>query len=122
MSPRRHHGLHVFPGRLVHLLVITPVALTAYMLLSGENGLFRVWRQADRIAQLEVEVAAIRVDNEAQTQRTLLLKTDLKTIERIARERYGMVKDNESVYMVYPSRPDARKSSETAWRSEGVDP
>lgn len=110
MSLRRHHGLHVLPGRLAHLLVITPVALTGYMLLSGENGLFRVWRQADRIEQLEGEVAQIRVDNQALTQRTRLLKTDLKTIERIARERYGMVKENESVYMVYPSRPDAASS------------
>lgn len=87
------------------MLVLSPVALTAYLLLAGEDGIFRVWRQVERIERLEAEVAQIRADNDALTTRAMLLRTDLKTIERIARERYGMVKENESVYMVYPSRP-----------------
>ncbi len=122
MNGRGHRGLQVSSGRLVRLVVFTPVALTAYLLLAGENGLSRVWRQADRIAQLETEVAKIGVENEALTQRTVLLKTDLKTIERIARERYGMVKENESVYMVYPRRPPSAVAARSARASEDGKP
>ena len=43
---------------------------------------------------------------EALAEEARLLKDDLKTIERIARERYGMVKENESVYMLYPHPPE----------------
>jgi cell division protein FtsB len=37
------------------------------------------------------------------------LESDLETIERVARERYGMVKEKETVYMVYSHSPKAAR-------------
>ena len=83
-------------------LLALPVLLTAYLFLGGESGLFRVWDRAGQIAEVRAQIGALKVENARMVGEVDLLKNDLKTIERIARERYGMVKPNESVYMVYP--------------------
>lgn len=105
---RRARRSHLGLGggrRLGRLIVFVPIATTAYLLSAGESGLFRVWRQVDRIETLHQEIATLREQNQGLLRRASLLRTDLRTIERIARERYGMVRENESVYMVYPKPP-----------------
>ena len=60
---------------------------------------------AHLFAAVQLEIESIAEENTRLQQEAELLEKDLGTIERIARERYGMVRPNESVYMVYPSRP-----------------
>ena len=91
--------------RLRILLVLLPLLMTGYMLASGDNGLTRLWRQAERIEILRNDIERLALENASLSEEARLMTEDPKTIERIARERYGMVKDNESVYMVYPSPP-----------------
>jgi cell division protein FtsB len=91
--------------RLRVLLVVLPLVVTGYMLTSGDSGLARIWQQSERIDVLKRDIARLEKENASLSEETRLLKDDPKTIERIARERYGMVKDNESIYMVYPSPP-----------------
>lgn len=112
MILRRHHRArrpHLGLGggrRLGRLIVFVPIATTAYLLSTGESGLFRVWRQVDRIETLHQEITTLHEQNQGLRRRVSLLQTDMGTIERIARERYGMVRENESVYMVYPKLPE----------------
>lgn len=91
--------------RVQILLVILPFVVTGYLLMSGDNGLSRMWDQSERITVLRKDIERLKKENTALAEEVRLLTDDPKTIERIARERYGMVKDNESVYMVYPSPP-----------------
>ena len=91
--------------RLRALLVILPFAMFGYLLSSGDSGVSKLWDQADRIRVLQRDIARLAKENSVLAEEARLLRDDPKTIERIARERYGMVKDNESVYMVYPSLP-----------------
>jgi cell division protein FtsB len=95
--------------RLHILLMVLPFALTTYLLSSGDGGLSKLWDQSRRIEILEIDIEQLAMKNADLVEEVELLTNDPKTIERIARERYGMVKDNESVYMVYPT-PPARKS------------
>lgn len=82
-----------------------PAVLFAYLFVAGESGYLQVRHRAGQIAALHAEMEAIREENRRLAEEAALLESDLKTIERIARERYGMVKKNESVYMVYPHPP-----------------
>jgi cell division protein FtsB len=91
--------------RMRRFLLALPILLTAYLFLAGDSGIFRVWDRAGQIAEVRGQISALRVENERMVGEVDLLKNDLKTIERIARERFGMVKPNESVYMVYPGPP-----------------
>ena len=86
-------------------LLALPVLLTAYLFLAGESGLFGILDRARQIADVRSQICALKAENAQMVGEVDLLENDLKTIERIARERFGMVKPNESVYMVYPAPP-----------------
>ena len=75
------------------------------MLATGDSGVYQIWHQTKQIKALEEEIANLKVANADLQEDAELLSEDLTEIERIARERYGMVKKNEWVYMVYPSSP-----------------
>lgn len=101
VAPATSRQLHI-------LLLVLPVLVTGYLLSSGESGVPKLWDQADRIEVLQKDIARLKQENATLAEDVRLLTDDPKTIERIARERYGMVKDNESVYMVYPGQPKGK--------------
>src|SRR3970040_14440 len=88
--------------RLRRLLLIVPVIVTAYLLAAGDGGVPVMRRQNLKIADLEREISDLRAENHRLRAGGPLLHGDLRSIEKIARERYAMVMDGESVYMVYP--------------------
>lgn len=93
--------------RIQRLLLALPIVFCVYFLIADENGLYQI---RHRDAQIQMEMAAIdslRAHNSDLAATLVLLKTEGSAIERIARERYGMVRENERVYMVYPSPPSA---------------
>ena len=107
---RLYLGSHpVWPSlgnrRLKQLLLAVPVILSVYLLTTGDSGVYKIWYQTRQITALENEIANLKIENTRLEQDAVLLREDLTEIERIARERYGMVKKNEWVYMVYPSSP-----------------
>ena len=103
-----HRVAPAAPRQLHILLLILPVVVTGYLLSNTESGIPKLSGQAQRIEVLQTDIARLKQVNEALTQDIRLLTDDPNTIERIARERYGMVKDNESVYMVYSSLPKGK--------------
>ena len=99
----------VLPGsghkRIRLLLILVPVVLSVYLFLAGDSGFYQMILREQQIAALEHELAQLCLENTLLAKEAALLEGDLVEIERIARERYGMVRPNESVYMVYPSPP-----------------
>lgn len=91
--------------RAHHILIVLPVALFLYLFAAGDNGVYHIWQRHRQIAAVRLEIESKAEENARLQEEVELLEKDLRTIERIARERYGMVRPNESVYMVYPSRP-----------------
>jgi cell division protein FtsB len=106
---RNTSGVESSSSRRLHiLLMVLPFVLTGYLLSSGDSGVTKLWDQTRRIEILERDIQQLAKKNADLVEEVELLTNDPKTIERIARERYGMVKDNESVYMVYPKPPDRK--------------
>lgn len=91
--------------RMKRFLILAPVLLLLYLLITGDSGVYQIWHQEQQILALEQEISNIKIENARLQKDAHLLEDDLTEIERIARERYGMVKRNEWVYMVYPSSP-----------------
>jgi cell division protein FtsB len=50
--------------------------------------------------ELEREIEQIQIENSKLRSQINMLETDLKYIEKIAREKYGMVKDGEVIYKI----------------------
>jgi cell division protein FtsB len=74
------------------------LAAAYFLLLGGEYTFLDLWRidraQKHEAAQLE----AVRAEVHALQQRVDSLANDSATLERVARENYGLIKDGERLY------------------------
>jgi cell division protein FtsB len=69
-----------------------------FLLLGGEYTFVDLWR-IDRMQDREViELEAVRAEVETLQQRVDSLESDTATLERIARENYGMIREGERLY------------------------
>ncbi len=66
--------------------------------LFSPYGLLRYYQLKARVVELSQEVALLRQDCQDLKQRITLLKSDRTYIEKVARQRYGLVKNNEILY------------------------
>jgi cell division protein FtsB len=102
-------------AKLKRVIVPAALLLAAYWaVLGGEYSIFEVRRaRADR----ELEAAELeRVRHEVDSLGVLIdsLDTDPAVLERLARERYGMIKDGETLYRFAP--PDSGSAARDTLR------
>jgi cell division protein FtsB len=98
-----------------HALRGTLVAVSLYYaVLGGEYSAFDLLRlgQMQEREQAALEVARVEVDS--LRARATLLESDPATIERVARERFGMVRDGELLYRFVPVVPAAVREARVA--------
>jgi cell division protein FtsB len=85
---------------LIARIAAGAIILTAlyFLLLGGEYTFLDLWRidraETEEAAQLE----ALRTDVTTLQARVDSLATDSATLERVARENYGMIRDGERLY------------------------
>ena len=103
--------LHKTRKRLRWIIWSMPVVLFAYLFVAGEGGYYQLRHRDRQIEAFRVDIESTLMENERLRLEVQLLKKDLDTIERIAREQYGMVKPNETIYMVYPHRHDPQQEA-----------
>ncbi len=83
------------------LILPALIALAVYFaLFGGEYSVFEVRRR--RIENLELEQRLTELERANDSLRTWAeaLETDSATIERLARERYGMIRAGEVLYRI----------------------
>ena len=83
------------------LILPALVGLSVYFaLFGGEYSVFEVRRvRADRI-ELEERLSALEQNNDCLRAWAEALQSDSATIERLARERYGMIRTGEVLYRI----------------------
>ena len=81
----------------IALAVIFGVALY-YALFGGEYSVFELRGLSKRVVEQQARLDSLRVEVDSLEARADSLETDSATIERIARERYGMIKPGERLY------------------------
>jgi cell division protein FtsB len=69
-------------------------------ILFGETGFFSLMRMNSMKDSLDSEIRALEEARAATEARRDALEKDPATIEEVAREEYGMMKDGETVYRV----------------------
>ena len=91
-------------------LIIGALLLAAagyFAIFGGEYNVFELRRVRHEQALEEQRAADMRVAVEAQRARRDSLANDSATIERIAREQYGMIRDGERLYRFEDSAQDS---------------
>jgi cell division protein FtsB len=100
-QPRWLKGItkKVFKTRRRALFVIVGTLLVSYILFNNRGIITRIRLEHQRLVMIEKVRAA---DEETKRLQSYLkaLDGDKKTIEKVAREKYGMARDGETVYKV----------------------
>ena len=65
----------------------------------GENNYMRIYDYERQINELKAEIKANEDSAAMYEAKTRELNTDRETLERIAREKYGMKRANEEVFV-----------------------
>ena len=86
------------------------IALAALIVgaLFGDRGLLQLMDQRRRADVLAGEVAEIQAENARLATEIAALRSDPRPIERLAREELGMVRADETVFLVRDSEPARR--------------
>ena len=106
-------------GKLSRILLLGLLVLAAYYaLFGGEYSVFEVRATRARIAEQEAELERLRHQIDSLRARADSLESDPAVLERIARERFGMIRDGEVLYRF--AEPDStEEGAEEATPPEG---
>jgi len=78
-----------------------------YAFFGGEYSLWELHTARVEIKAQEQELVLLREENEHLKARADSLQNDSATLEKIARERFGMIRDGEVLYLVGEPRDTA---------------
>lgn len=76
------------------------LGLFLYLFLGGPYGLIKIITLYTKLKDVERQTDRLVVEKVLLTKQCEKLSTDLFTIEKIAREKLGMIKDGEIVYKI----------------------
>jgi cell division protein FtsB len=115
---RRHAERNARRRRLRRLLTLGLVLVLAFGFLIADGGLFSILAGRWRIRCLEREVAALESRQQWLRRELELRQGDPATIERLAREEYGMVRPGERVVRILEVSEEEALRVEAARRAE----
>jgi cell division protein FtsB len=81
------------------LLFSLTFVLVTYLLFDNKGVIARVRLEAQK-NELEQKIVQAEAETKSLHAQIIALQGDKKTIEKIAREKYGMARDGETVYRV----------------------
>jgi cell division protein FtsB len=90
-------------NRRVVLALVLGVPLALFVVFGNRGVVQRVRLQAQK-AELQRKILDAEAEAKRLQQESRALDGDRKTIEKVAREKYGMVREGETVYRVARSR------------------
>lgn len=96
-SPWRTRALNVVLGFVTFVLVIDA--------LFGSRGLLETVRARRQYAELTADLARKRRDNERLRDDIRRLREDPTTIEAVAREQLGLMRDGEVLFVIHDAKP-----------------
>lgn len=94
--------LYYIPSWLKSKYFLTAVAFTAWMFFFDRNDIPQQWKRVNDLKKLQKGEKNYENLITATKQELQLLKTNPSTLEKYARERYMMKKDNEDLYIITP--------------------
>ena len=87
---------------IIFLLCITLLILFIF----GDHGLLQLYKLKRDRAKVQAQIAQLRKERERVMVEKNQLENDIQYLEKLARERYRMVKPGEKVYKVIPEKKD----------------
>jgi cell division protein FtsB len=101
---RLKNGRHIKEFLRRNLATILGLILLAIFVhdLLGEHGFLAMRRMQREVERLNTEIRQLNEENQKLADHVQALKTDPKTIERIAREEMGLARPGELIFKLPP--------------------
>ncbi|MEC7848506.1 MAG: septum formation initiator family protein [Candidatus Neomarinimicrobiota bacterium] len=87
---------------IIFLLCVTLLIIFIF----GDHGLLQLYKLERERAKVQAQIAQLRKERERVMVEKNQLENDIQYLEKLARERYRMVKPGEKVYKVIPEKKD----------------
>lgn len=88
-------------GKLTRILLPGLLLLAVYYaLFGGEYSVFEMRRARAQLTEASEELAQLRHENDSLRAWADSLRTDSATLERLAREQFGMIRPGETLYRI----------------------
>jgi len=84
------------------IIIWTVVGGALLTLITGNYGAYQIMKINRQKSELVSEIDALKKEQERLTKDREKAKTDLAFIEKIAREKYSMIREGERVYQMIP--------------------
>ena len=95
-----------FWSRHARKILGVALLLLAVQDVFGAHGFLAMWHTQQEMKKLQGEVSRLNKENSSLSNQVTSLKTDPKTIERIAREEMGLARPGEMIFkMPAPAAP-----------------
>jgi len=99
-KPRRKKKTSRVKSYLYRFIIIGFILWFLYLFLGGQYGLVKITTLYTKIKQTDGKIDRLIAEQVVLTKKCERLKGDLFTVEQIAREKLGMLKDGEVVYRI----------------------
>ncbi|MDD4310748.1 MAG: septum formation initiator family protein [Candidatus Cloacimonetes bacterium] len=93
--------------RFIFWSVIALMAL--WIILLGGNSFYNTWKLQRKVQLLQRQTSFLQAQNDSLAKENERLKTDPETAEKAAREKFGLTKENETVFRFVPAKEDETK-------------
>jgi cell division protein FtsB len=88
------------PAKVLRILSWTIAIWFVSAILLGDSGLFSIIRMKGMKGALQDEITALETERSNAEAYNDSLRNDPWTVEKVAREEYGMIKEGETCYRV----------------------
>ena len=85
--------------------VLGVLAVWAYVLLAGDSGWLNLRRERQQLEGLQSEVARLQAQNDSLRLVLERMANDPDFLEKVAREKLGMIRSGEHLYRIRGSAP-----------------
>ncbi|RJR27502.1 MAG: septum formation initiator family protein [Candidatus Latescibacterota bacterium] len=86
--------------RFARAMLVAVVALVALIFIAGDVGLWRLWSAQRDMAQIKARIAELETRNALLDAEIARLQSDAFAIEKVAREKYGYLREGDRVYRI----------------------
>jgi cell division protein FtsB len=122
LSPHGVFGKPLFNLVVKYLkFVVVFVAVSSVGVLMGEQGTTQKQKLEEKMSLLQKENERLGTQIKTLERRVTLLRSDAKTIEKVAKRKLGMARPDETVYLLeqHDSSPSASRILEHGLAKDG---
>ncbi len=95
--------------RLLRLVIFLAAVAILWLTFAPNKGVYSVIKKRSRLNELQNEIGELKSQNSSMQKDIERIQTDNKYFEEVARDRHGLLKEDEMVFDFSPKRKKKEK-------------